>query len=106
MNEATRISWKYGTSRYTTGTPHFLVRHCRSHRSARKATLQFPHHSQHYLPSPLLPQVNGLPVDDILGDGTLASWQAIIDPLLAPSKAGGGSKRFPRKVPTFRKREL
>ncbi len=22
VNEATRISWKYGTSRYTTGTPH------------------------------------------------------------------------------------
>lgn len=24
LNEATRISWKYGCSRYTTGTPHFV----------------------------------------------------------------------------------
>lgn len=25
LNEATRVSWKYATSRYTTGTPHYLV---------------------------------------------------------------------------------
>ena len=40
LNEDTRISWKYSTSRYSTGTPHYMV--------------------------------NGLPVDDQLGNGQLS----------------------------------
>lgn len=50
LNELARIHWKYGCSRYTTGTPHFLI--------------------------------NGIPVDDQLNDGTVADWEALIDPLL------------------------
>ena len=53
LNEATRVSWKYGTSRYTTGTPHYLV--------------------------------NGIPVDDQI-DGTLASWETLIDSLLTGTR--------------------
>ncbi len=55
INEDTRISWKYATSRYSTGTPHYMV--------------------------------NGLPVDDQLGNGQLADWEALIDPLLAGARA-------------------
>lgn len=64
------------------------------------------------LPHPCPPQlINGLPVDDILGDGSLASWTSIIDPLLAggnasskPARAGkaGRAARFPRKDATFK----
>ena len=55
LNEDTRISWKYSTSRYSTGTPHYMI--------------------------------NGIPVDDQLGDGSLSAWQALIDPLLAGMRA-------------------
>jgi len=50
LNELARIHWKYACSRYSTGTPHFLI--------------------------------NGIPVDDQLNDGTVADWEALIDPLL------------------------
>jgi len=49
-----------GASRYTTGTPHYVV--------------------------------NGLPVDDQLGNGQLADWIALLDPLL------GGEEGAPRRA--------
>jgi hypothetical protein len=60
LNEDTRISWKYGCSRTTTGTPHYLV--------------------------------NGMAVDDQLGNGALSDWEALIDPLL-PAEGKKGSKK-------------
>lgn len=54
LNEDTRVSWKYATSRYSTGTPHYLV--------------------------------NGIPADDLIGDGSIASWKAVIDPLITGSR--------------------
>ena len=31
--------------------------------------------------------VNGLPVDDQLGNGQLADWEALLDPLLSGARA-------------------
>lgn len=61
LNEAARIEWKYSASRYTTGTPHFLI--------------------------------NGLPVDDQLGDGSLTAWESLIDPLLTPAVPRAAAKK-------------
>jgi hypothetical protein len=41
--------------------------------------------------------INGLPVDDQLGNGAVSDWEALIDPLLpgaaaAPKKAGAAKK--------------
>jgi hypothetical protein len=42
--------------------------------------------------------VNGLPVDDELGNGQLSDWEALLDPLLAGAAAlpRKGLARFPR----------
>jgi len=69
LNEDTRISWKYSTSRYSTGTPHYMV--------------------------------NGLPVDDQLGNGQLSDWQALLDPLL-----GGGRAPKAPALARFRTKDL
>jgi hypothetical protein len=49
-----RPQWKYSTSRYSTGTPHYMI--------------------------------NGIPVDDQLGNGALSDWQALIDPLISATR--------------------
>ena len=36
--------------------------------------------------------MNGLPVDDQLGNGQLSDWEALLDPLLG---AGGQKKKAP-----------
>lgn len=59
MDEAARVGWKYSASRYTTGTPHYMI--------------------------------NGLPIDDQLGNGQLTDWEALIDPLLPTHNGKGAS---------------
>ncbi len=71
LNEDTRISWKYSTSRYSTGTPHYMV--------------------------------NGLPVDDQLGNGQLSDWEALLDPLLG--RAQGAKAKAPA-LARFRTKDL
>ena len=45
--------------------------------------------------------INGLPVDDQLGNGQLSDWEALIDPLLA-----GAPPRLPKTLARFAKKEL
>ncbi len=43
--------------------------------------------------------VNGLPVDDQLGNGQLADWEALLDPLL-----GGAAPQLPVALRRFQRK--